>query len=151
MPCKIGWRGCRLVELLSPGMVGLHGAVAARISSRAEQEKKQSREPNQPIRHNCACRSAGLFATVDARQVLQPRDLVRRVEQVNPALSGLQIPGTALLVLPIDHSESVAESWQSPCYTPAQRASECMQQEMYNLTRATQSDDHDLFARFNGC
>lgn len=66
-------------------------------------EKGKSRH-NQPIRHNTACRSAELFATVTARQVLQPRDLMRRLDgSILPCLE--YVPGTALLVIPIDHSD----------------------------------------------
>ena len=103
MPCKIGWRGCRLGEVQRNGRAARCGAT--RISSRTEQEKKRKSRQDQPIRHSTDCRStAELFATINARQVLQPRDLMRRVDRSSlPCLAC--VPGTALLVIPIDHSE----------------------------------------------
>lgn len=51
-----------------------------------------------PIQHRTHCRSAAL----------QPRVLMRRLRSwILPCLE--RVPGTALLVMTIDHSESVAE------------------------------------------
>lgn len=120
MPCKIGWRGCRLGEVFRNGRAAR--CSAARISSRTEQEKKQSQDKISQYDMTLPCRSAELFATVTARHVLQPRDLMRRLDRsILPCLAC--VPGTALLVIPIGHSKSVAEGWSSPCYTPARRES----------------------------
>lgn len=120
MRCKIGWRGCRLGEVFRIGRAA--SCSAARISSRTEREEKQSQDKISQYDMTLPCRSAELFATVTARQLLQPRDLMRRLDRsILPCLAC--VPGTALLVIPIDHSESVAEGWPSPCHTPAQRES----------------------------
>lgn len=97
---------------------------AARISSRTEREKKQSQDNISQYdialivdQRKCLPPSMLMF-----RQVLQPRDLMRRLyRSILPCLAC--VPGTALLVIQIDHSGSVAERSPSPCSTTAQRES----------------------------
>lgn len=118
--------------------------------SAAAPSKRKSKVENKVSQYDIttACRSTGLFATLDARQVLQPRELVRRL--VRSILPGLAcIPGTALLsyyqLTTQDRSPKAGNLLaSSPHDGNLMHAA-----DMY-ITKATQSDVHDLPARFNG-
>ncbi|KAH8782941.1 hypothetical protein F5883DRAFT_134011 [Diaporthe sp. PMI_573] len=56
------------------------------------------------------------------------------------------VPGTALLVLPIDHSEI----GRRKLAISLPHNGNLMHAADIYLTKTIQSDDHDLFARFNG-
>lgn len=103
MPCKIGWRGCRLGEVQRNGRAARCGAT--RISSRAEQEKKGSRDKISQydivliVDQQRNCLPPSISASLAASRFNEAAG------QVNPALSGLCAGHCLALVIPIDHSE----------------------------------------------
>lgn len=103
-------------------MVGLQAAVPQGSAAAPSEEKKKSKDKISQYDIALSVDQRKCLPPSILGKALQPRELMRRLHRsIMPCLAC--VPGTALLVLPIDHSGSVAERRSSPCYTPAQRES----------------------------